>query len=84
MKGKTLVYIGIYAVVAYGAYYLYFSKTAYAKKIIAAGKYNGTLDDLKTFDMSFLRDWSKAVTANQPTFSHKGKNYKTQGGRAAK
>jgi len=84
MKSKTLVYIGIYAVVAYGAYYLYFSKTAYGKKIIAAGKYSGTLDDLKTFDMSFLRDWSKAASANQATFSHKGKTYNTNGGKATK
>ena len=84
MKGKTILWIGVYAVVAYGAYYMFFSKDAYAKAIIKAGKYKGSVDDLKSFGMNFLRPWSKAAKANQPTFFFEGKNYNTQGGKAVK
>ena len=84
MKKKTLIWIAVYGVVAYGAYYMYFSKTAYAKKIIKAGKYKGSLEDLKSFDMAFLRVWSKAAGQNNPTFDYNGKTYNTQGGKAAK
>lgn len=82
MKSKTLLWIGVYAVVAYGAYHMFFSKTAYAKKIISSGKSTGTIDALKKFDMGFLRAWSMAATKNEPTFSYKGKTYTTQGGKA--
>jgi len=84
MKKNTLIWIGVYAVVAYGAYYMYFSKTAYAKNIIKAGKSQQSVDDLKSFDMSFLRAWSKAASNNEQTFSYKGKSYFTQGGKAVK
>ena len=84
MKKSTFVWIGVYAVVAYGAYYAFFSKTAYAKKIIKAGKSNQSLELLKSFDMAFLRVWSKAAVENNPTFLYNGKTYNTQGGRAAK
>ena len=84
MKKKTLLWIAVYGVVAYGAYYMYFSKTAYAKKIIKAGKSNQSLEDLKSFDMAFLRVWSKAAVQNNPTFGYNGKTYNTQGGKAAK
>ena len=80
MKTKTLVWIGIYAVVGYGAYYLFFSKRAYAKKIIASGKYSSSIDNLLSFDMSYLRDWAKAATKNEAVFTHKGLVYNTQGG----
>ena len=84
MKTKTLVWIGVYAVVAYGAYYMFFSKQAYAKKIKDAGKYGGSIDDLKSFGMNFLRPWAKAAKDNQPTFTFEGKTYNTQGGRVKK
>ena len=84
MKGKTILWIGVYAVVAYGAYYLYFSKQAYAKKIKDAGMSEGTLEQLKAFDMSYLRDWAKAAKSKQATFTHKGKTYNTKGGKLTK
>lgn len=84
MNTKTIVWVGIYGVVAYGAYYMYFSKTAYAKKIIKAGKSQQSVDDLKSFDMGYLRVWSKASSNNEQSFSYKGKSYFTQGGRAKK
>ena len=84
MNTKTIVWVGIYGVVAYGAYYMYFSKTAYAKNIIKAGKSQQSVDDLKSFDMGYLRVWSKASSNNEQSFSYKGKSYFTQGGRAIK
>jgi hypothetical protein len=81
MKNKTLLWIGIYGVVAYGAYYIFFSKNAYAKKIIDSGKYTSSINNLKSFDMAYLRAWSKAATKNEPTFSYKGVAYNTQGGK---
>lgn len=84
MKNKTLLWIGIYGVVAYGAYYLFFSKNAYAKKIIASGKYTSSIDNLLSFDMAYLRAWSKAATKNEPNFSYKGVVYLTQGGKIKK
>lgn len=83
-NGKTIFWVAVYGVVAYGAYYMYFSKTAYAKKIIKAGKSNQSVDDLKSFDMAFLRVWSKAASNNEQTFSYDGKSYNTQGGKAVK
>ena len=84
MNKKTLLYVGIYAVVAYGAYYMYFSKNAYAKAIKKADASTGTLEDLKKFDMAFLRAWSKAAKNNQPTFEYNGKTINTKGGRAVR
>ena len=84
MKKSTFVWIAVYGVVAYGAYYMYFSKTAYAKKIIKADKSKQSLEDLKSFDMAFLRAWSKAAGQNTQTFDYNGKTYNTQGGRAVK
>jgi hypothetical protein len=84
MKKNTFIWIAVYGVAAYGAYYMYFSKTAYAKKIIKADKSKQSLEDLKSFDMSFLRAWSKAAGENIQTFDYKGKAYNTQGGRAVK
>ena len=84
MKKNTFIWIAVYGVAAYGAYYMYFSKTAYAKKIIKADKSKQSLEDLKSFDMSFLRSWSKAAGENIQTFDYKGKAYNTQGGKAVK
>jgi len=81
MNKKAMLYVGIYAVVAYGAYYMYFSKNAYAKVIKKADASTGTLDDLKKFDMAFLRAWSKSAKNNVPTFIFQGKTYSTKGGK---
>ena len=84
MKKNTLIWIAGYGVAAYGAYYMYFSKTAYAKKIIKADKSKQSLENLKSFDMSFLRAWSKGAGENTQTFDYKGKSYNTQGGKSVK
>lgn len=81
MKKSTFIWIGVYAVVAYGAYYMFFSKHAYAKTIKNAGRYNGSLEDLKTFGANFLKPWAKAAKDNQPTFTFDGKQFNTQGGK---
>ena len=84
MNKKIGLYIGIYAVVAYGAYYMFFSKNAYAKAIKKADASTGTLEELKKFDMAFLRVWSKAAKNNIPTFEYNGKTINTKGGRAVR
>ena len=84
MKKNTIVWVLVYGVVAYGAYQLFFSKKAYAKKIIASGKYQSPINNLLSFDMAFLRVWSKAASKNEPTFTYKGAIYETIGGKAKK
>lgn len=84
MKRNTLVWVLVYGVVAYGAYQLFFSKKAYAKKIIGSGKYQSPLANLLSFDMAYLRVWSKAASKNEPTFTYKGLVYNTQGGKEIK
>ena len=39
MNKKVVFYVGLYAVVAYGAYYMIFSKNAYAKTIKKTNNY---------------------------------------------
>lgn len=81
MKKNTILWVGLYVVVAYGAYAMFFSKDAYAKAIIKAGKYGGSVQDLKSFGMNFLRPWARAAKNNQETFTFEGKTYNTNGGR---
>lgn len=83
-NGKTYLFIALYGIAAYGAYYLFYSKTAYAKKIIKAQKSKGSIDKLISFDMAFLRTWSKSAVNNDTTFTYNGKSYNTQGGTAVK
>lgn len=84
MNKKVVFYVGLYAVVAYGAYYMFFSKNAYAKTIKKQDASTGTLEQLKKYDMSFLRVWAKASKNNIPTFDFEGKTYNTKGGKAIK
>lgn len=84
MKGKTLLYVGVYVAVAYGGYYFFYSKNAFAKKIIGAGKYSRSIEDLKKFDWGFLKQWSMAASKNEPNFVYKGVVYLTEGGRRQK
>lgn len=84
MKGKTLLWTALYVGVGYGIYYMYFSKNAYAKKIINARMYARSESELKSFDMGFLRQWSIAASKNDPNFSYKGKIYNTKGGSAVR
>lgn len=84
MNKKTILWIGVYAAVAYGAYYMFFSKTKYAKQIIQFGNSEGSLDTLKSFDIGFLRSWANASKNNEKTFTYQGKSYNTKGGKAVK
>lgn len=84
MKKGTLIWVLVYGAVAYGAYQMFFSKKAYAKKILKSGKYTSSIDNLLSFDMAYLREWSKAAVKNSPDFTYKGVVYLTQGGKIKK
>jgi hypothetical protein len=82
MNKKTLLYVGIYAVVGYGAYYMFFSKNAYVKTIKKTNNYGGTEEDLKNLvGKNFLKPWAKAAKDGVPTFLFEGKTYNTKGGK---
>lgn len=81
MKNKTIIWAVAIGVVGFATYQLYFSKSAYAKTIVKNNKYSGGVSQLLTFDMAFLRAWSRAAKRNEESFSYKGKTYNTQGGR---
>jgi hypothetical protein len=82
MNKKVVFYVGLYAVVAYGAYYMFFSKNAYVKTIRKTNNYSGTAEELKNLvGMNFLRPWAKAAKNNVATFEFEGKTYNTKGGK---
>jgi hypothetical protein len=82
MNNRTLLYIGIYAVVGYGAYYMFFSKDAYVKTIRKTNNYGGSEQELKDLvGKNFLKQWAKAAKNNVPTFEFEGKTYNTKGGK---
>jgi hypothetical protein len=82
MKNKTLVWIGVYAVVGYFAYSYFYSKKYSIKKIISSGNFTGTASNLEGFDTGFLRMWANASKNNESAFIYQGKIYNTKGGRA--
>lgn len=85
MNKKTAFYIGIYAVVAYGAWYLYNNtKKAYAHVILNSGSAGGGEAALLAFDKEFLKSWAKSVKSKAPTFLYQDKTYNTNGGKAVK
>jgi hypothetical protein len=85
MNKKTIFYIGIYAAVAYGGWYLYNNtKKAYATKILKAGLAGGGEDALLAFDKDYLKEWSIAAKTGAPNFMYKGVNYVSKGGKALK
>lgn len=84
MKNKTVIWIGVYALIAYGGYYLFFSKSANVKKIIGSGASTGTPEQLMKFEEGFLRAWAKAAKAKDNSFLYMGKSFMTKGGRAVK
>jgi hypothetical protein len=81
---KTIIYIGIYAVVAYGVYAYFFSKKSYAKIIANSGNYSLGVEELIKFETPYLKAWSKAVKNGQPSFVINGITYNTKGGRKQK
>jgi hypothetical protein len=79
-SGKILLYVGIYAVVAYGGYMLYTNtKMYFIKQLSKMGKlaYN---DAYKTFDKEFLKAWYKSAKLGLAFFTYNGAKYNTQGG----
>jgi hypothetical protein len=81
---KTLIYVGIYAVVAYGVYAYLFSKKSYAKIIANSGNYSKGVEELMNFGKDYLKVWSKAIKSGQPSFVLNGANYSTIGGKKQK
>jgi len=89
MNKKTLLYVGIYAVVAYGGWYLYNNtKKAYVKKILSGGIVSGVSASdeaaLLTYEKGFLKSWSIGLKDKSETFTYNGKNYYTKGGRGVR
>lgn len=80
--GKILYWVGVYAVVAYGGYYLYTnSKNYLAKQVILLGGTKGTLDNVKSgFDTPFLKAWVKGLKAKTTEFNYNGMRFRTVGG----
>jgi hypothetical protein len=82
MNKKTIFYVGVYAVVAYGAYYMFFSKSAYVRTIKKTNNYGGSEKDLKDLvGKNFLKPWARAAKNNVPTFQFEGKTFNTKGGK---
>ena len=82
MNKKTIFYVGLYAVAAFGAYYMFFSKSAYVKTIKKTNNYGGTAEELKNLvGKNFLMPWAKASKDGVPTFLFEGKTYNTKGGK---
>ena len=85
MNKKTIFYVGLYAVAAYGAYYLYNNtKKAYARIILKEGMAGGGFAGLLVFGKNYLKPWAMAAKAKQPTFEFEGKTYNTKGGMLVK
>jgi hypothetical protein len=80
-KGQRVaLYVGIYAVAAYGGYMIYANtKMFFIKGLAKMGKLVYS-DSYKTFDKEFLRAWYKSAKAGASSFSYNGANYNTQGG----
>ena len=82
MNKKVVFYVGLYPVVAHGAYYMFFSKNAYVKTIRKTKNYGGSAQELKDLvGKNFLKLWAKAAKNNVATFEFEGKTYNTKGGK---
>lgn len=84
MNKKTIIWIGVYALVGYGAYYMFFSKSADVRRIISSGASTGTPEQLSNFEAGFLRAWAKAARKGDTSFMYQQKSFFTKGGRAVK
>lgn len=85
MNKKTAFFIGLYAVLAYGGWYLYTnSKKAYAHKILNAGLSGGGEAALLGFEKEYLKAWAMAAKSGAQTFTYNGVNYNSKGGKAVK
>jgi hypothetical protein len=81
MNMKTLIYVGIYGVAAFGIYLAaknnVVSKRLKSIALINDAKYKG-------FEDAFLKEWGKASKSGSAEFTYKGKTYITKGGSAKK
>jgi hypothetical protein len=78
---KGIVAVGVVGAIVLAVILLTKDKKAsYAMAIIKAGKAGNYLS-LITFDVEFLKEWSKAVKNGSDTFVVNGKTYNTQGGK---
>lgn len=85
MNKKTAFFIGLYAVVAYGAWYLYSNtKKAYINKILKEGLAGGGEAALLGFEKEYLKAWAMAAKTGAQTFTYNGINYNSKGGKAIK
>jgi hypothetical protein len=78
---KTIVWIGIYGVVAYGIYYMVKNMhvTPRQKSILAIEE-----NTYKGLEDAFLKAWGNATKLGQSEFTYLGKVYMTKGGKAKK
>jgi hypothetical protein len=81
MNTKTIVWIGVYGVVAYGIYYVVKNMyvTPREKNIVTIFG-----SSYSSFDDGYLKEWAKAKKSNASEFTYNGKVYLTVGGRAKK
>jgi hypothetical protein len=81
MNTKTIVWVGVYGVVAYGIYYMVknIHVTPREKNIITifGSNYSG-------FEDGYLKAWAKAKKSNALDFTYNGKVYLTEGGKVKK
>lgn len=79
-SGKILIWVGVYAVVAYGGYYLYTNtKMYFINKLVKMGK-TAYSDAYKNFDKGFLKAWYTSAKLGAASFVYNGAKYNTQGG----
>lgn len=79
-NSRILIYVGIYAAVAYGGYMLYTNtKMYFIKQLAKMGKltYN---EGYKTFDKGYLKAWYNAAKLGSASFVYNAEKYNTQGG----
>lgn len=79
MNTKTIAYVAAYLVVGYGLLY-YFKRyhlSSQQKDLLTI-----TTKDYLGFDKGFTKEWAKAISGKQTTFSFNGRNFSTQTGKA--
>jgi hypothetical protein len=82
MNKKTLFWIGIYAIAAYGGYYYLTKRRRDTKTIVESGNTAATMKFFADKDKGYISEWAKAIRKGYDVFSYKGKIYNTKGGTA--
>jgi hypothetical protein len=78
---KTILWVGIYGVVAYGIYYMIKNMhvTRREKNILIISQ-----DNYKGFDDAYLKSWANAIKSNLSEFTYQGKVYLSNSGKVKK